>query len=220
MKNKILISSIFLIVLLFSLSTITAVDTNTTNMNTIEKQTTDTTKSTLNIVSNNDNNELKFNTTKKEIIPKNKEIKTKTSSIKEHGIANTKTLKKNNEVSYYVSTTGSDNNTGSKDNPYKTIQYAIDKTTTNNTYNIFIKSGNYTGVGNTNLTVNGNHKINFIGEGINKTILDGEANYVIDPNPGYVWESSKIWWPYINATGNYGMTITKVMDIFLFIIYQ
>ena len=209
MKNKILISSIFLIVLLFSLSTITAVDTNTTNMNTIEKQTTDTTKSTLNIVSNNDNNELKFNTTKKEIIPKNKEIKTKTSSIKEHGIANTKTLKKNNEVSYYVSTTGSDNNTGSKDNPYKTIQYAIDKTTTNNTYNIFIKSGNYTGVGNTNLTVNGNHKINFIGEGINKTILDGEANYVIDPNPGYVWESSKIWWPYINATGNYGMTITK-----------
>ena len=50
MKNKILISSIFLIVLLFSLSTITAVDTNTTNMNTIEKQTTDTTKSTLNIV--------------------------------------------------------------------------------------------------------------------------------------------------------------------------
>ncbi|WP_288652946.1 hypothetical protein, partial [uncultured Methanosphaera sp.] len=60
-----------------------------------------------------------------------------------------------------------------------------------------------------NLTVNGDYKINFIGDGINKTIIDGEAKYTIDPDPGYVWGSSKEWYPYINCSGNYAMNITK-----------
>ena len=77
-----------------------------------------------------------------------------------------------------------------------------------NEYNIYIKEGTYTGVGNTNLTVNGNYFINFIGDGADKTIIDGQLNYTINPNPGFVWGSSQTWWPWVNTTGNWFMNIT------------
>ena len=219
MKNKILLSSILLIVLILGLSTITATDTDTTTTTSIEKQTIDmTTSQTIDNkekVIVNDNKEVKSNIkdTKTEITPK-KEIKTKEITTQKQKnkeeIKTTKTLKKESEINYYVSNDkGSDTNDGSIDKPYKTINQAITQTTKDNIYNIHISTGTYTGVGNTNLTVNGDYKINFIGDGINKTIIDGEAKYTIDPDPGYVWGSSKEWYPYINCSGNYAMNITK-----------
>lgn len=79
---------------------------------------------------------------------------------------------------------------------------------TNSTYNIHLAGGTYKGKGNTNLTVNGSYNINFIGDGMNKTVIDGDGKYNITPNPGYVWYSTDVWWPYIGS-GNYGMTITN-----------
>ena len=78
MKNKILLSSILLIVLILGLSTITATETNTTTTTSIEKQTIDTTTSQT--IDNkekvivNDNKEVKSNIkdTKTEITPKKK----------------------------------------------------------------------------------------------------------------------------------------------------
>ena len=123
----------------------------------------------------------------------------------------TKNIKKEETTTdYYVSdTSGSDDNSGTNTNPFKTIQTALDKTTSEGTYNIHILEGTYKGIGNTNLTVNGNNTINLIGDGINKTILDGEANYTIPEPSIYVWESTEMWWPYEDITGNYAMTITE-----------
>ena len=156
MKNKILLSSILLIVLILGLSTITATDTTTTTS--IEKQTIDTTTSQT--IDNkekvivNDNKEVKSNIkdTKTEITPK-KEIKTKEiTTQKQKNKEEIKTLKKESEINYYVSNDkGSDTNDGSIDKPYKTINQAITQTTKDNIYNIHISTGTYTGVGNTNL---------------------------------------------------------------------
>ena len=131
---------------------------------------------------------------------------------------NIKSVEKNNKnvksepetsVDYYVSdSTGSDENDGSQETPFKTIGAAINKTTADNVYNIHIKEGTYSGVGNTNLTVNGDYFINFLGDGTDKTIIDGELNYTINPNPGWVWGSSDTWWPWVNTTGNWFMNIT------------
>lgn len=114
---------------------------------------------------------------------------TKINNTKKINTKNEKTtnkeIKKDSEINYYVSNNGSDDNTGSETNPFKTIQTAINKTDDQSTYNIYITAGTYKGVGNTNLTVNGNHKINFIGAGINQTILDGEVNYTV--GGGSVW---------------------------------
>ena len=95
MKNKILISSIILIVLLLGLSAISATDTNTTTTNIIEKQTP-----TTNTPTNTDYKEKQDitkevkssikDTTKKEITPKQditKEVVTTNKTLK------TKTLK-------------------------------------------------------------------------------------------------------------------------------
>ena len=195
MKNKILLSSILLIVLILGLSTITATDTDTTTTTSIEKQTIDmTTSQTIDNkekVITNDNKEVKSNIkdTKTEITPKKeiktKEITTQKQKNKEEIKTTKKTLKKESEINYYVSNDkGSDTNDGTIDKPYKTINQAITQTTKDNIYNIHISTGTYTGVGNTNLTVNGDYKINFIGDGINKTIIDGEAKYTIG-DPGY-----------------------------------
>ena len=212
MKNKILLSSILLIVLILGLSTITATDTTTTTS--IEKQTIDTTTSQT--IDNkekvivNDNKEVKSNIkdTKTEITPK-KEIKTKEiTTQKQKNKEEIKTLKKESEINYYVSNDkGSDTNDGSIDKPYKTINQAITQTTKDNIYNIHISTGTYTGVGNTNLTVNGDYKINFIGDGINKTIIDGEVNYTI--GGASVWGDDSYFNSYIITKGNWGMNITK-----------
>ena len=99
MKNKILISSIILIVLLLGLSAISATDTNTTTTNIIEKQ-TPTTNTPTNTPTNTDYKEKQDitkevkssikDTTKKEITPKQditKEVVTTNKTLK------TKTLK-------------------------------------------------------------------------------------------------------------------------------
>ena len=216
MKNKILLSSILLIVLMLGLSTITATDTTTTTS--IEKQTIDTTTSQT--IDNkekvivNDNKEVKSNIkdTKTEITPKKeiktKEITTQKQKNKEEIKTTNKTLKKESEINYYVSNDkGSDTNDGSIDKPYKTINQAITQTTKDNIYNIHISTGTYTGVGNTNLTVNGDYKINFIGDGINKTIIDGEVNYTI--GGASVWGDDSYFNSYIITKGNWGMNITK-----------
>ena len=218
MKNKIILSSILLIVLILGLSAISATDTNTTTITSIEKQTIDTTTSQTidnkEKIITNDNKELKstIKDTKTEITPK-KEIKTKeitTQNQKNNKEIKTtnKTLKKESEINYYVSNDkGSDTNDGSIDKPYKTINQAITQTTKDNTYNIHISTGTYTGVGNTNLTVNGDYKINFIGDGINKTIIDGEVNYTIGGASVWGWDP---YFNYYNITGgNWAMNITK-----------
>ena len=115
-----------------------------------------------------------------------------------------------NQTDFYVSdSAGDDNNAGTQDSPYKTIQTALDRPHNDQvTYNIYILAGNYTGLGNTNLTVNGNYNINIIGEGTDKTIIDGEAGFDIIYS-GFYWGSSDIWKNYANETGNWGMNITQ-----------
>ena len=124
---------------------------------------------------------------------------------------NTKNIKKEEQATdLYVSDTGgSDDNSGTNTSPYKTIQKALDTTTADSTFNIHIAEGTYKGLGNTNLTVNGNYNINIIGEG--NAVIDGEAKYDIKQEllPGeYFWDSSSEWYPYANASGNYAMNIT------------
>jgi hypothetical protein len=136
------------------------------------------------------------------VISDNKEIKKATTNVAK---------KDENNINYYVSdTNGSDDNSGTTDSPFKTIQTALDKTTSDNIYNIYLLEGTYQGLKNTNLTINGNHNINIIGSGINKTVIDGQANYTyhITKEGDYYWESSKFWEPYDNGTGNWIMNIT------------
>ena len=108
---------------------------------------------------------------------------------------------------YVSDTDGSDDNSGTNTSPYKTIQKALDTTNSDSTFNIHILEGTYKGLGNTNLTVNGNYNINIIGSG-NNTIIDGEAKYDIDTEQ-YHWDSSDIWSFYVNGTGNWIMNITE-----------
>ena len=139
----------------------------------------------------------------------NKNIKTIEKSSK-----NTKT-EPETSIDYYVSDSqGSDDNDGSQETPFKTIGAAIDKTTADNVYNIYIKEGTYKGVGNTNLTVNGNYSVNFIGDGVDKTIIDGQLEYTINPNPGWTWGSSQTWYPWVNCSGNWFMNITAGNGLF------
>ena len=123
---------------------------------------------------------------------------------------NTKNIKTEEQsTDLYVSDTdGSDDNSGTNTSPYKTIQKALDTTTADSTYNIHLAEGTYKGLGNTNLTVNGNYTINFIGNG--NSIIDGEVNYTehVMQDGDYYWGSSKIWEPYDNGTGNWAMKIT------------
>ena len=137
------------------------------------------------------------------------EIKTTVSS------QTTKTLRKSIKTedtinNYYVSNNGLDTNSGTESAPFKTIAKAISIVNATKTpANIYLLNGTYTGENNTNLTVDGNLKINFIG--LNATI-DGQANYTIKEtlDPGeYYWGSSRVWWPYYNGTGNWAMNITK-----------
>jgi len=110
---------------------------------------------------------------------------------------------------YVSDTDGSDDNSGTQTSPYKTIQKALDTTNADSTFNIHIAEGTYKGLGNTNLTVNGNYNINIIGR--DNTILDGEVRYDLKKELGsgeYYWESSPEWYPYQNGSGNWAMNIT------------
>ena len=121
----------------------------------------------------------------------------------------TKNIKKEEQTTdlYVSDTDGSDENSGTNNSPYKTIQKALDTTNADSIFNIHIAEGTYKGLGNTNLTVNGNYSINFIGSG-NDTIIDGEAKYDIDTTE-YHWGSSDIWSFYTNNSGNWAMNITR-----------
>jgi len=122
----------------------------------------------------------------------------------------TKNIKKEEQTTdlYVSDNSGSDENSGTSTSPYKTIQKALDTTNADSTFNIHIAEGTYKGLGNTNLTVNGNYNINFIGS--NDTSIDGEVNYTyhVTQDGDYFWGSSKIWEPYDNGTGNWAMNIT------------
>ena len=122
----------------------------------------------------------------------------------------TKNIKKEEQTTdlYVSDTSGSDDNSGTNDSPYKTIQKALDATNAESTYNIHIAEGTYKGLGNTNLTVNGNYYINIIGDGINKTVLDGEANYIIH-SEGTTWGNDPYWNYYNYTSGNWAFTITE-----------
>ena len=112
-------------------------------------------------------------------------------------------------IDYYISdSTGSDDNDGSQANPFKTIQKALNSSSEGKTYNFHILEGLYKGVGNTNLTVNGNYIINFIGEGVGKTIFDGDAKFTIPGDPNPAWGGSAFWNYWVNCSGNWIMNIT------------
>ncbi|WP_323736061.1 hypothetical protein PXD04_09275 [Methanosphaera sp. ISO3-F5] len=173
-----------LLILLLGIASISAVDIDNT---TITTKHADTVKNT---------NEINLQTTNK--IQENAVNKKTNDNIKEAG-----------NIDYYVSTTdGKDDNDGSHDAPFKTIQTAINKTDSENTYNIHLAEGTYKGEGNTNLTIPGDNHINIIGAGINKTIFDGEAKYDIQRS-GFYWGSSDTWFYYVNGTGNWIMNITE-----------
>ncbi|RAP45961.1 MAG: hypothetical protein BZ136_08030, partial [Methanosphaera sp. rholeuAM74] len=110
---------------------------------------------------------------------------------------------------YVSDTDGSDDNDGTNGSPYKTVQKALEQTNADSTYNIYIAEGTYKGLGNTNLTVNGEYTINFIGEGINKTVVDGEASFIMGEDTEYHWGSSDIWGEFNNCTGNWFINITE-----------
>ena len=120
----------------------------------------------------------------------------------------TKNIKKEEQTTdlYVSDTDGSDDNSGTNTSPYKTIQKALDTTTADSTYNIHLAEGTYKGLGNTNLTVNGNYNINIMGDGINKTIIDGEANYTI--LDGNAWGNSEYWNTYKINYGNWAFNIS------------
>lgn len=172
-KTLFLIST--LVFLLVSISAISATDIeNTTIKDTSSTHVITSTSCTTEKV------EVKDTVTKTQEKPI---TKTSTTTLKKDNnitkttkdVTTRKTLKKDSQIDYYVSgDKGLDTNDGTIDKPYKTINQALKQTTKDNIYYIHISSGKYTGTGNTNLTVNGDYKINFIGQ---NTIIDGEARY-------------------------------------------
>ena len=69
----------------------------------------------------------------------------------------------------YVSTNGSDANSGTVDSPYLTIQKGVDSISENGT--VYIANGVYNGTGNTNITINKN--MNITGQSQAGTIING-----------------------------------------------
>ncbi|OED30387.1 Ig-like domain-containing protein [Methanosphaera sp. WGK6] len=187
MKNKNIKSVFLLVTLVFLLVGLTALSAADTSSNS-----TDVSTSSVSSVSDSLSSD------------------TLTTTSDNKNTVTTKAIKSEGEtVNYYVSDSkGLDTNDGSSTTPFKTIEKAINSTTSNGVYNIHIDEGVYKGIGNTNLTVSGNNHINFIGTGINKTVFDGEANYTIQEE-GYYWGSSSVWKNYVNDTGNWFMNITE-----------
>lgn len=72
----------------------------------------------------------------------------------------------------YVSPTGNDNNVGDVNNPFATINKAIDS-------NIHLSEGKFIGAGNNGLTIE-NKSITIIGAGADKTIIDLNKTQFMD----------------------------------------
>ncbi len=86
-------------------------------------------------------------------------------------------------IDYYVSNDGSDDNDGSSNSPYKTIEKAVEKSDSNKTTNIHLSDGIYQQEGNVNLTIKNN--VNLIGSSAEKTILTGSnTNWLINMENG------------------------------------
>ena len=75
----------------------------------------------------------------------------------------------------YVSPTGNDNNVGDVNNPFATINKAIDS----NVSNIHLSEGKFIGTGNNGLTIE-NKTITIIGAGVDKTIIDLNKTQFMD----------------------------------------
>ena len=75
----------------------------------------------------------------------------------------------------YVSPTGNDNNVGGVNNPFATINKAIDS----NVSNIHLSEGKFIGTGNNGLTIE-NKSITIIGAGADKTIIDLNKTQFMD----------------------------------------
>ena len=75
----------------------------------------------------------------------------------------------------YVSPTGNDNNVGDVNNPFATINKAIDS----NVSNIHLSEGKFIGAGNNGLTIE-NKSITIIGAGADKTIIDLNKTQFMD----------------------------------------
>ncbi len=80
-------------------------------------------------------------------------------------------------VEFWVSNSGSDKNgTGSKDNPFNSISYAVGEATKNcRNIVIHIMEGTYTGDLNTGLILSSMNNLTLTGEGMDKTIIDGNG---------------------------------------------
>jgi uncharacterized repeat protein (TIGR01451 family) len=81
----------------------------------------------------------------------------------------------------YVSTNGSDANSGTVDSPYLTIQKGVDSISENGT--VYIADGVYNGTGNTNITISKN--MNITGQSQTGTIINGtNTNWIFNINSG------------------------------------
>lgn len=79
----------------------------------------------------------------------------------------------------YVNTTGDDSNSGSQTSPYATINKGISSVNASDNAVIYLSEGTFTGDNNTDLSINLAHKnyngsLTFIGQGYDKTFIDGE----------------------------------------------
>lgn len=116
---------------------------------------------------------------------------------------------------YYVSNNGSDSNQGTQEYPFKTIDKAISKSKENQTTNIYLLEGIFTGSGNVNLTVDNN--INIIGISCEKTIVDGsDDSWFLNISNGQVNIKDltiENFFMKINNSGTYRGLITSDSDI-------
>ena len=156
MKNKLIFSSIFLIVLLLGLSTITAANTTTTTS--IEKQTIDTTTTT-----SIDNKE------KQAINNDNKEIKslikdTTTKEITKHQLNNQKKIKSENKNTYYISTNGNQKNDGLSRDTAWDLDTGFSNIKSYNNSKLIIEEGLYNVTKTLNFDNNNTYYCKIIGE--------------------------------------------------------
>ncbi|UTB31581.1 MAG: Ig-like domain repeat protein [Methanobacterium sp. ERen5] len=90
-------------------------------------------------------------------------------------------------VEYYVSQFGSDiTGNGSLTNPFATIQNALTNgLESTRTITIHLLEGTYSNIGNTNVTLPGTINFSLIGEGVDKTIIDGlGTNWIFNITAG------------------------------------
>lgn len=118
-------------------------------------------------------------------------------------------------VDYYVSPEGSDDNNGTLDSPYKTIEKAVEKTTADKITNIHLSEGIFQGNGNVNLSLTNN--INLMGVSAEKTILDGSnANWLANMDNGILTIQDltiRNFFLNINKDGTYQGIITSNSDV-------